>query len=1168
MSTLGKELSNPFSTGGGGVNFETRVQAAFSVLMLTGGFVPCLPTWPIKKIKLQGKHDGYDVDDLIIFLQNPNSNKTAKLLGQIKHSISITEGNKTFGDVIRSAWIDFQNSNIFSQECDVIALITGPLSATDIGDVRQILEWARHAEDANDFIDKVDKTKFSSNAKRNKLRVFRVHLKNANGGTELTDAELWSFMKCFHLLGYDLDIKSGVTHSLLHSLIGQYSQDNAAFIWAKTLEEVQSANQNAATLVIDSFSTELIEAFKVKVPQTIPVEFTVMEKISRETNWPQHKYATDLALAALLGAWNDASIADKTIIEELTQGNYNDWIDKIRDISFQVDSPIKQKDGKWQFVDRNESWQTLAVRFFDAHLDRFHEIAVKVLSELDPKFELPPEERYAASIHRKILLHSSQLRKGIAESLALLGSNPKILTSCSKGKAEYITAISIREILTKADQVLWGSLNTLLPLLAEAAPDEFFDAIEASFKSVPCPFDVLIGQKSNGIMVENYMTGLYWGLESLAWHEEYLVRATVALGFLANYDPDGNSGNRPSESLSTIYLPWLPQTTASVEKRIIAVETLTKESPDVAWKLLLFLLPTVTSFSSGTYKPIFRNPIPEERPNVTEAEYQELISVYTERVCDIAISSDKKLIELIDYFDNLLIHAQERILAHLSSEQIQNLDENEKFDLWLNLSKFITKHRRFSDAKWAMPLDQIEKIYKITEKLSPTDPILKYHRLFSEQDFELYEDMGDYKEQGKRLEERRKKAIEEIYNVDGLKYILSFIQSIQLPERVGYIFGLIFDEDDLILPDLIESDDKKDNEFTTGYVWARYQLEGWNWVNGIEFATWSKESISQFLAYLPFSRETWNKVKTNLNEDEELYWTKTNVNPFDDVEGLEFAIDKLVAYGRPNEALNCLENLRHNKKKLNNKQIFRTLRAILRTKERANSMDVYYICEQIKVLQENIDTDQDELFNIEWAYLPILEQNHLGTPPVTLERRLVDNPDFFCEAVQAIFRSKNEDGPIEAITEEKKKIASNAYNLLRRWSTPPGTDKNGLFDGVVFTKWVDMVKSICSASGHLEVALSMMGNVLIHAPEDPNGLWLHTAVAEALNDKDAEDMRKGYRTALFNSRGVHWVDPEGKEEHSLADKYHKQAEQVEGKGYHRLANTLNKLAASYKLDAE
>ena len=64
MKNTGKQISNPFSTGGGGVNFETRVQASFVVLMLTGGFVPCFRDCVIKKIKLQGRYSGYDTSQL------------------------------------------------------------------------------------------------------------------------------------------------------------------------------------------------------------------------------------------------------------------------------------------------------------------------------------------------------------------------------------------------------------------------------------------------------------------------------------------------------------------------------------------------------------------------------------------------------------------------------------------------------------------------------------------------------------------------------------------------------------------------------------------------------------------------------------------------------------------------------------------------------------------------------------------------------------------------------------------------------------------------------------------------------------------------------------------------------------------------------------------------
>jgi hypothetical protein len=63
-------------------------------------------------------------------------------------------------------------------------------------------------------------------------------------------------------------------------------------------------------------------------------------------------------------------------------------------------------------------------------------------------------------------------------------------------------------------------------------------------------------------------------------------------------------------------------------------------------------------------------------------------------------------------------------------------------------------------------------------------------------------------------------------------------------------------------------------------------------------------------------------------------------------------------------------------------------------------------------------------------------------------------------------------------------------------------------------------------------------------------------------------MRVGFRIQLFNSRGVHWVDPTGKSERELAAKYRKQAEEVEAAGYHRLASTLRELAEEYDREEE
>ncbi len=262
MPEPAKQQSNPYSTGGGGVNFETRVQAAFTVLMLTGRIAPCLPPFPITKIKLQGHYAGFNTDDFIVFSKQPETEKVVKLLAQIKHAISITAGDTTFAEVIQSTWNDFNDEN-FDSSVDALALITGPLSATDIDDVRPILEWARHSEDETEFFTKIKTANFSSDAKRKKLAAFKIHLKNANEGIDVPDRQVWEFLKVFHLIGYDLDTESGSTLSLLHSLIAQYSNEAALSVWARVVDAVQVSNQNAGTISLETLPEDIRTKFSI-----------------------------------------------------------------------------------------------------------------------------------------------------------------------------------------------------------------------------------------------------------------------------------------------------------------------------------------------------------------------------------------------------------------------------------------------------------------------------------------------------------------------------------------------------------------------------------------------------------------------------------------------------------------------------------------------------------------------------------------------------------------------------------------------------------------------------------------------------------------------------------------------------------------------------------------
>ena len=904
------------------------------------------------------------------------------------------------------------------------------------------------------------------------------------------------------------------------------------------------------------------------------------------SDWNQHKYASDLAIANLLGAWNELNKADLQIVCQLANNeDYAKWIPKLREMLQQAVSPVTLMNGKWQVMDRKGMWQALGGRVFDDTLEALKQCVVTVLSERDPQFELSPDERYAANIYEKVLKYSTGLRKGLAETLALLGTNSGALKNFSPKhqgwKPKDTAGRVVREILKNADWVLWGSLNDLLPTMAEAVPREFLDAVENALNQSPCPFNELFSQERGGVGDRNYLVGLLWALETLAWDANYLVRVCVILGDLAERDPGGNWANRPANSLAEIILPWHPQTIAPIEKREVAVKKLVNEAPDVAWNLLINLLPNQHQMSSGTRKPAWRNTIPDDwEDRVTQEEYWKQITSYAEMAVSMASNDIDKLTELVGGLDNLPKPSFDKLLELLSSEDICGKSEDQRLKLWTKLTELASRHRRFSNEEWAFDGERVSKIEDVATKLAPENPFHLHRRLFSHNDLDLYEGTWGEPQQAQKLDQhrqkldqRRQQAIKEILADGGVDMVLQFAESVEAPWFVGRSLGTIAqaETDKHILPVLLETENTKLALLTSAYVSCRQNVNGWEWVNGCDKSNWSVAQIGLFLSYLPFTKETWHRATDWLGESEKGYWNKTSANPYrDHTDGdLGFAIDKLIEYDRPHAAIACLHKMIHSKQPLDKTRSVKALMAAISSKEPSHVVDLHSIIEIIKALQDDPDTDPDALFQIEWAYLKLLnEPYYADTSPKSLENRLSSDPDFFCEVIRLIYRSKNEMESPKELSEQDKAIADNAYELLDKWKTPPGKQSDGQFLPDQFEKWLKRIDEACNESGHLEVALMHIGNVLIHAPPDPEGLWIHRTVASALNATDEEEMRNSFRSGMYNSRGVHTVDPTGKPEQELAEKYRQKAEDVENAGYHSFADTLRKLAEGYDREAE
>lgn len=1179
-----KNLSNARSTGGGGVTFEAHVQAAFVVLMLTGGYAPCLPCWPIVELKLQGRVDGFATDDIIVFVENADSAKRRKLLGQIKRSVSITEGCKQFGEALQAAWRDYRNPDVFEVGDDAIALITGPLSATDIRNVEWLLGHAK-ATATEEFFRNVKRANFGPSERIPKLKAFRAHLTMANEGEAISDEDLHGFLRHFHVLSCDLGDQHGIVLSLLHSHISQFHRARPAWLWARVVDFVMTKNQYAGRIRVVDIPEDVRGEFQQPLPIQIDTELlhalrdhpdtgenTRVDTSARKTpqSWNQHPHATLLAQLVLVGAWRDDNGNDVEAVASLLGMPHDEWLLLGRQVLHDAGSPVTYRDGAWCLLEREELWTALAPRLHDRDIDRLQTLAINILSEVNPALSLLPDERPLAPFLGKTRKYSAAIQTGVSEGLAMMGAEPKSASSCTIGRIDSMCAVVMRSVLSDADWRVWASVDRSLPNLAEAAPSAFLDAVEGCLHLNGGVFRELFAQEGDGWTVGNLALGLLGALETLAWQTDLLVRATVVLAHLASSDPGGRSANRPIESLTTILLPWLPQTIAPFSKQRVAVETILREHPDVGWKLLLRLLPKQHQTSFHSRKARWRNVIPADwKAGVTREEYRLQVELYAELAVKECGQNVGRLQALIERLGELPGSSFEKFSEWLSSEQVVGLPDDQRTLVWDSLMRFVRHQRRFSDAEWAVAEHLVNTVERVASGLAPTDPFFRHLHLFSGRGHELYEERGNWQQQHAQLERRREEAVAEVLDRHGLDGVVRFADAVLSPDQVGRALaasdgpGLAH----FLLPAFLCSASSSHRALVGSFVSRRFGLNGVAWCNELDRSTWTKDQTGQFLAFLPFARPTWDTVNDWLGIDEHYYWSRTQVRAFQADGDLDVAVEKLLLHARPRAALDCLGGVLQTKLPLNRQLTVRALLEAVGSSEPLNPLDTYQVSELICALQADPSTPDEECIAVECAYLPLLTNGGPGSPR-RVHGKLAGDPSFFCEAIRLVYRSDRDAETAGELSERKRTMARNVLLLLRTWTRPPGRRDDGGFDAVHFVDWLSCVRSRAASTGHLDVALVHAGRVLIHVPPDVDGLWIDRTVAGALNSLDSGTLRRAFSTALYNARGAHFIDFSGSEERELSMQINQKAEAVEDAGYHRFAAVLRELAGSYVKEAE
>ena len=248
------EKGSVFQKGGGGTNFEQNVQTAFLVTMLIGGDVPCVQSSRISEIALQVTNRGYETDDLLVVAKSEDGEH--RILIQVKHEIAFTAKNQLCKEVFSAFWKDYNNTSVFNKEKDKLVVVKSGLTKNERNHLKSILNWANTHSTATDFVSEVSRIE----AKKEQLDVFRAILKDANDNVELTDKELWNFLKCVDVLEYDFLNEGSTCKTHFLNLIklckNSSSVLNEEDIWSCLYSYVSSINPNGGSVKLESLKEQ------------------------------------------------------------------------------------------------------------------------------------------------------------------------------------------------------------------------------------------------------------------------------------------------------------------------------------------------------------------------------------------------------------------------------------------------------------------------------------------------------------------------------------------------------------------------------------------------------------------------------------------------------------------------------------------------------------------------------------------------------------------------------------------------------------------------------------------------------------------------------------------------------------------------------------------------
>lgn len=880
------------------------------------------------------------------------------------------------------------------------------------------------------------------------------------------------------------------------------------------------------------------------------------------------------------GSWENERGGDRNVIEALSGMNYEAYAKELGGLLLIDDSPIRRIGNVWMLKSPLDAWFLLARHVNTDFLKFFHKSLQAVLTETDPKYDLPAEQRWAAVVYGKSSQYSEWMRSGLVESLVLLavyGNRSSNVTSTQ----EFADGV-VNEIFAAAQKwPAWASLEDVTPLLAEAAPDAFLRAVEQGIIKNQTLFEDLMRDGGDTIFGECNHSGLLWALESAAWSSEYFAHSVSVLAKLAKIDPGGRWANRPISSLRHIFLPGYPQTYATPEERLAALDNLIAKDPQLTWRVVKDYYRSGGSISeSNRFRWRDSGGVRRGLEREDIENHKKYVDGLLPKLSDLACAREN-LVTSLDDVTRLPSDVRTRLIGLLETIDLTAFSQEERSKIVEHIRHALNWINSYGDEERRA---DVPGLNRVSEKFMPDDVIERVGWLLSNPWPRMPQGQRTIYEVGDTtVAKARDKAAREVLDKASLEKILDYAGTIQYVRFLGQALGKVVrdEKEDASVLDAMVGRTADNPGLIIGYAGGRVESIGPDWViaQGERMKTkgnYSPEACALLYLGLPESAESWAAVSAHGEDVERAYWKRANgYSQTDRIGHSSIAIEKLLDAERPTAALQIAGDP---KVSVSSSLLKRLLQEFLsldvKKKEPYNSdMAAYHLGYVFNQLYERNELSVEEIAKLEFPFAPLFDdfKQYTSSPPA-IHRILQKDPLIFAELVSYIYKRDDRlpNPSQEGMDQERiKTLAHISRDVLNSWRLLPGLKDDGSLDEKDLFDWIEKARRQCAESNHITGGDLQIAEMLSRAPADSDGAWPHTAVRNLIERLSNELIDRHIEIGLYNSRGVvsRGLTDGGRQERELFDKYKRMSETVRTK-WPLTGAMLRSIASSYDRDAK